>query len=431
VLFAVGFSLPLQGLHVRFAGLSLTATKLVAIILLLLGGLQIASGVTRRPPDRKTAWIALFLFSYGVSSLIGFAAGVPWVGLVAETSSHVALVLFYFLLTFAVRSHDDLRLLMVALVLGGAITALPPVLGQETGKVIAAEDSARFEGFAAQANLLGRDMGICAAVAAGLFFTTRWGPRRLLFLGAGALAAAGLAFSLSRAALVGAVAMWGLWVFRFRRFGSLQYVLPAILLAALSFFFLPQSVRLRLETITDPDKREREGSAESRIELSMWAVRAFASNPIVGVGNLNFIEWARTQPGGRAIGHVVHNGYLEVASGQGLLGFVPWLVILGLAWADYSRAARLANRHRSRGDPLLQELGLYAVFLQIALFGALVVGLAHPMTKSKTMWTLYALSAVVLGLVRSRVAELEAKPVDQPEREALGAPLGLRPAPLR
>jgi O-antigen ligase len=430
VLFAVGFSLPLQGLHLRFLGLSMTATKLVALVLLLLGGLQIASGVGRRPADRRTLWLAFFLFSYALSSIVGLVRGIPWAGLIAESSSLFALVLYYFLLTYVVRTRDDLVLLLWAVLLGGAMTALPAVLGQETGNALEAEGSARFKGLSGQANIFGRDMVVCIAGAAALYLNTRSTSRKLMLLGAGSLVTAGLVMSLSRAALVAAGAMWGLWLVRFRRFGGVKYIVPALLLTLAALVFMPDSVRQRIETITDPSKRAEEGSAEGRLELSLWALRAFKSNPIYGVGNLYFVEWAQRQPGGRGIVHVVHNGYLEVASAQGLLGFVPWMMILALAWGDYSRAFRLAGARRRRGDPRLQELGNIAVFLQIALFGTLVIGLAHPLTKAKTLWTLLALSPVVLALVRKRVAEIEASPAAAPEMEPFAArPIGLRPSP--
>jgi O-antigen ligase len=411
ILFLVGFTVPLQGVRVKVLVVAATANKLTALVLLVLAGFQFAMGRRRGGRDAKAAWVLGFAVAYLLSSTFSFLQGVSGAVLVAEAVSHLALVLFYFMIIFVLRSRDDLVTLMWGIALGGAFTALPAVLGLESGLYMGGlEGAARYEGLAAQTNLLGRDLGVCLAISAALFFAAGSQFRKLILLGAGALSAAGLVLSLSRAALVAAAGMWVLWMVRSGRAGSVRYAIPAVLMVLAVVVASPEGLQNRIDTLIDPQKRAEDGSVAARVGQFSWAGRAFASNPLLGVGVQNFVPWAQQQPGGKGIVNIVHNGYLEIAAGLGIVGIVPYAGLLILTWREYTLAMRMARRRRRSGDSQLRELGHYAVFLQIAYFGTLIVALAHPATKAKTMWLLYALSTVVLGLVRQRVAELELQP---------------------
>ena len=63
---------------------------------------------------------------------------------------------------------------------------------------------------------------------------------------------------------------------------------------------------------------------------------------------------------------------------------------------------------RARADPMIEKLYLLAVYLQIALVGAMVGNLFLNSLRYRISWILYASSTVVMLLVRQRVKELTA-----------------------
>jgi O-antigen ligase len=179
----------------------------------------------------------------------------------------------------------------------------------------------------------------------------------------------------------------------------------------------------RIETMTDTSRRTTDASIQQRIEQFEFAGRAIVTNPLAGVGLLSFQPWAHGLREGRHVSWVLHSSYLSVLAELGLLGFIPYAMILATCWILYGRARTMTRLRRPLQDPELLELGTYALFLQIALFGGLIEGLASIMQKSKAMWLILALGPVVASLVARRV-EMLAQPVPvQPEEpQGYGTP---------
>jgi O-antigen ligase len=203
--------------------------------------------------------------------------------------------------------------------------------------------------------------------------------------------------------------MWGFWVFRSRRADTAKYVIPAAALLVGILLLAPATVGERVATMTDSRQRAQQGSIQVRLVQYEFALKAFASSPLIGVGALNFKHWAQQQPGGRGIHHNVHNAYLGILAEQGLAGFVPYMMLLVLSWKQYSQAWRAARARRAFRDPELALLGTYALFLQIALLGSAVSGLAIIMQNSKIAWLLMALSPVVRNLVFQHIDLIKAR----------------------
>lgn len=425
LLFAVGFSLPLAGFSLFNIGpFGMTPFKLITAGLFVLAAIELTLAGRRRVRDRATVWVLFFAVAVAVSVFQGFVRGVPPGKLTAEATTYVSIVLFYFLVSFVIAETPSLKILLWGLVIGGATTALPAVLGfQQAGT------GGRFTGLSGQENLLGADMAAVIPIAAALLFTARSRVVRLVLVGLLLVATAGLLASLSRTAFVAGIGMWGLWVVRSGRIDTIRYVIPAAMFGAALVLLAPEAAVDRVESFTNPQRRMADGSIQSRVHQIEFSFKAIASSPLIGVGMLNFPLWAQGQPGGRVIGHVVHNSYLGVLVAQGLLGFIPYVMILLMAWIQYGEAWRGARRGRKLRDPRLAELGTYALLLQIALFGGMVEGLAGIMQKSKTMWLIIALSPVVRHLVAQRFEELQASgeagaPTRPDEAVAARAPAG-------
>ena len=409
-LFLVGFSLPISSLGFQIPGFPITANKLATAFLLILAAIYWLFGGHRRPRDRKAPWALAFGASFAISNIVGLVQDAPVVPTLVVTTTFLALILYLFLIPYVVATRSDLVLLMWSLVLGAAFASSPLLLGFHPSV-----GEERFEGLSS-ANVLGLDLLVCLAMAAALFFSTRRQWARLILGGAIALIMAGILLSLSRAAFVSVALMWGLWIYRSGRLDTIKYAIPALLLLAGVALFSPRAVVQRVETIINPRARAADTSIQSRFTQVPVAAMAFGSNPLLGVGTVNFHYWSLKIPG--SAGEEIHNAYLNIAATQGLLGLIPFLLIFGLTWNDYGRAIRTVRARRRLRDRQLAELGHYAVFLQIAFAGTMLDSVFHPTQKSKSLWLCFALSTVLVSLVRQRVAELEA-----------GAELGERTEP--
>jgi len=415
-LFVVGVSVPIQGFAFGAGGLSATPFKLATGVLLVLAALQYAAHSGGRHRDRKTTWMIAFLVSFTVATIMALVAGLPPGPVLRSGTTMIALVSFYFLLGYVVETGQDVRLLLWALVIGGVVTVLPAAVGIQQSNSVT-QFGKRFAGLSGQENLLGADMNVCLAAAAALFFLSRSQFRKMFLLGAGVLALAGIALSVSRSAMLALGAMWAFWMYRSGRRGNLQYVVLAMMIATGSLLFMPDSVMGRLDTVFNAAERARDGSIQGRLVVNAWALRAFISNPLLGVGAPRFATWMHEQPGTIGLAwHTIHNAYLSVAAQQGLLGLVPFVAVLTLSWNDYTTCWRAIRVRRLVKDPVLAEIGHLALFLQLALLSGLVGGLFHQQQRSKTMWMMMALSPVLLSLARERLETLRESGSRDPAR---------------
>jgi len=405
-LFAVGFTTPLSAFKVLDFGVVATPFKLTTAMLLVLAALEFALKGRPRRRNPNAVWILLFLVVYGISNVMSVVKGYPIDRLIFESSTIVSLAAFYFLLNYVVESREDLVILLWSLAAGAAITAVPAGLGfEEAEKVTHA--GARHRGLSGGVNVLGFDMVICLPIVVALFIATKSAMRRLVLIGAGTLIAGGLLLSLSRTAFVSAAGVWALWVYRSGRIDTLKYAFPALAVVVATILLAPESVSKRIETMTDPAQRAQDESIQSRFEQWRMSAVAIASSPIIGVGNSYFMRWSQESPDVPASHGTVHNAYLRIGAEQGLLGLTLYLGILWTAWRQYSSTWRLARTRRNRGDRYLSELGHYALFLQLALFGSMIGGVFAHAQKYKTAWMAIALGTAVWQLARARVGELE------------------------
>jgi O-antigen ligase len=412
LLFLVGFTLPIQGLAIKSLGLHATPFKIATAALLALGGFHMASG--RRAHDTKVFWVALFAVSYFISSVQGFLEGTPASVLVREGVSRYALLLYYVLIGYVIFSRSDLKILLWGFVAGAVATALPAALGLE-----AASRLGRYKGLAGQTNILGFDMSMVAPVILGLFLSSRSRFAKLTLAGAAVITLGGLLMSLSRTAYVAGLTMWGFWMYRSGRVDSIKYALPAIPVLIGVMFLMPSSVSDRFNTMVDPAERAKDNSIQGRLRNFEWGFRAFASNPLLGVGQYNYIPWAHAQRGGEVVDSKIHTGPLRILANQGLLGFIPYAMVLFLTWTQYERIRRLTRSRRHVRDPVLQEAAVFALALETAFVGMLAAGLTNHIQVSKTAWLVLALSPVLRNMVARRIEELQAS---APAEETQPAP---------
>ncbi len=396
VLAFVGLTLPFEHTAVSSVIIQLTPNKLVTALLLGVVMLQLAVERRPLPRDPKRPWIAFFAVALAVSALQSLLADVGVDNVRRILTTAYSLIFFYFMMTYAMRRRDELDLLLRWFAVGSAAAVLSGWLG--FGVQVEGVRGSRLAGEGSSPNLLAFNLLVAISGAAALYFSARRQISRLVYLGLIALMTAGVVGTLSRSAYVALPAMGLLWAVRFRRLGFLKYAAPGLLLVVIAALLAPEQAVERVGTLTPAGIQEDE-SALGRLKMFPETYRAFMSNPITGVGLGGYVSWAvehEKEPGG------IHSAFLQVLAENGLLGFVPFVAIVTLAWREFTRAWRLARRAGARRDEELRLLQLRALLLQVGFAGTLVMSLAQPSMHHKSLWLLFALSTCVLDLVWER-----------------------------
>ena len=392
-LFAMGFSLPIQGISLLTMGgqtvigrAGATPFKFVTLAVFMFAALE-AVAYKRFPRIDKTGLCVIgYAVSFSLSSVLSTYYGVSSAAIVSATTTTFALCAFFFLLTFLLRDRKDMTVMLWGLALGGLITAAPSVLGLQDPSAYL-EVGERHQGLAGQENLFGFDMAVCLPTSLAVFVLTRSLLLKPLALLCAVFALAGVALSFSRSAYVSIAVMSLMGFFFVIRKGSSRVIALAFGVALLVGAISHPGIRDRVESFVDPAERAADSSIASRFDQYEFALRAFASNPVLGIGPLRFIQWAQGERGGERIGHFVHNSYLAILSRQGLIGIVPYVALLWMVWFRYSRAISMMREDRK------QRLAFS--LLHLAFLGTLVGSLFGMGYRSKTMWFLVAMGVIV------------------------------------
>jgi O-antigen ligase len=391
-----------------------TPNKAVTAILLVLAVLQLVVAPRPFPRNAKNYWVLAFAGSTLIAMVVTVTTGVSPLNLVRPGSQYAAVILFYFVLVYVVSERRDLNVLLWGLTLGTVITSVSGFLG--LGEVEQFSTYERTGGLGGNPNLLGYAAAAVLPIAFALFAEERKNWRRGLLLACILLILAGIVSTLSRSAYVSVAAIAVFLVWRFRRLDLLRYAPLLLLLVGGVVVVAPESFFARVETMTSEEARTEDLSIQGRLFDYATATRAFASNPISGVGFYRFGVWANENVHWRVHGKkAIHNAYLWVAADQGLMGLVPFLAILVLSWRDFSRVQQMARRGGRHGDPQLVQLGRRALFLQASLLACLVGNFFSPAVQYKSPWLIYALSTVLIEFVRqeTKAPSETASPAEQ------------------
>ena len=385
------------------------------------------------PQDRKLIWLVAFFFAVAVSLVTSFFEGLAPLTSVIVFTTYAAVGLFYVLIVYLVSDLSSLRAVLMGYTAGVGLAAISVLAG------VGLSEIGRTGGYGGDPNHFSYDAAIGICFAGALYLTSRSHVLRLFWLAVGVAALGAIIASVSRSGFVTVISIFGLWMVRFRRFNVLVYVLPGILIVGVGMFSVSDAWRDRMSTMTSSESREADGSIMSRYVVGEYAIRAFVSNPITGVGFLQFGHWASThirveRQAGRSgsqggsghvqVGGAVHNSYLHVASEMGIVGLIPYLAFFGFTWFDFSRAWFLAKRRLD--DPEMKELYYFAILCQIAFFGALIDNLFLSSLRYKSIWLLFGLSTVLGLFTRKRMRQLGEEGSESAEEKGpLGSIAGL------
>lgn len=162
---------------------------------------------------------------------------------------------------------------------------------------------------------------------------------------------------------------------------KLKYMVVVLLLLSVSaFFFLPERYLERAATITSHEKKE--DSRDARIENYRIAINMFLDRPVAGFGWSNFEFVSADYGASHAM--VVHNTYLEILVGGGLLSFIPFLLILINSW----KRLKIKNEYKKNIRDLM-------VCLKASFVSILITSFFLTAGHKKILWFLLALISSV------------------------------------
>lgn len=227
---------------------------------------------------------------------------------------------------------------------------------------------------------------------------SKW-QHRLAWLAAATILATGFFLTLSRSGLVGLLVMFGfLLAFRKGQDGpngkrqSIWRTMIILVITALLLLFFSGSLDLYLARITKGRPGALDDSAIYRIESVNIGLKIFATNPLLGIGVRQFREvkgdYGFYIPG--SIGPA-HNMYIEILTGLGLLGFLPFTAVLVLNRYELKKGLHNVDR-------LSSTLYHISMVLLAAYTGFLVTAWFTNTETKKMLWVLLACGTVVSNL---------------------------------
>jgi O-antigen ligase len=190
-------------------------------------------------------------------------------------------------------------------------------------------------------------LNIAAFLPLAMMYVQRPGPifKRALSAVIVVLMLGALIFTKSRSGMVGAVAMFAVYLLVTRSLTPTT-ILAGIVAGMLVVPAMPQSFWDRMESITDGSK-DATGSREARRVLLEQAWLIFLEHPVTGIGAGQFKNFG--PPGRAEKWRVTHNVILQVAAEIGVFGLIAFsfLIWRGFSAAWWTRRA-LAWTHRRR-----------------------------------------------------------------------------------
>lgn len=239
-----------------------------------------------------------------------------------------------------------------------------------------------------------------AVLPLGLYLAPYVVTRRMkvLIVVAACLAGVSVIISASRSGFLVLASMGVLAMFI--RSISLKARLVALIIALIIIGLLATSVYWsRIETVQSfLLGEEEEASLAIRQRIARDAFVIFMQNPLFGTGYTHFRQTPIEEVGGFVIHRLrlaTHSMYLSSLTEFGLIGFIPFILLIFIILRNGYRGARIALRHGDRRLALLCTASAMA-FLSICIFGTMLN------TDTKFLYFYMALPATAWELVVRR-----------------------------
>lgn len=208
--------------------------------------------------------------------------------------------------------------------------------------------------------------------------------KRLVARGCALLTVLAIGLAASRGGLLGLGALLAFLCWRKRRWGTLALAL-CLAIPPLALWSNSPLNRLLHPTISD------QKSSNTRLALWQAGLHMVTDHPLTGIGLGNFkVEVQAYAAGHKALDHIAHNTYLELAAEMGVPALLAYILVLW--YCDRS----LAAAESSPGSP--PWVADAALALRAGLIGFSVSAFFLSAEYTKLLWLLIALSAAMRRL---------------------------------
>lgn len=388
---AIFFALvPLETLFVFQGSVTTTLTKLIGaylvVLVLLTGSIKYIHDVFS---SRKVLAMILFAAAAVISVM---ASENVYFSLPLLLTLCLSIILC-FVLILLVRDQRTLYLATWALVLGGAFSIISPVffnIGRAGGYELI-----RYGGLWGDMNEFCALLLVMIPLAVLNIIISHGKFYKFLSIAISATLTIGVVLTYSRGGFLALCVMIVLAIFKIstgrNRIKILAITIPCMVIAfALIYYFFSAEIIARMETLNVLSSKETVAKDES-INLRYFfyfqlAPEIFSEHPILGVGLRQIILY-------NPFHYYAHNTYLEVLTGTGLVGFIPFILILYFTWKEL----RTVQKYTSDKGFYLRA---YAGALEIGFIGYLFAGIFVSLDLNKMLWLLISIAAVVFNLYK-------------------------------
>lgn len=349
--------------------------KIGGIILALALILRLALRKEAIPKD--DAYKYFFLFFLG--GLISFAAAINISVGIRFYVTYISLVILYICTRYFIKTEKDIYVALNVLFIA-TIASLVYIYIMTSGVIsVQTEGVSRFSGGIGDSNEYASYILVLLPLAVYKVMNTG-GLVRILYSAIGCILFVIVIYTGSRGGLLGFVGAFSVFIQHYA-IKKLKYVIMLLLLLAVSIYvFLPEGYLERAATITTHEKKE--DSRDARLEQYKVAIKMFLIRPVAGFGLDNYQFVSTNYGASRAM--VVHNTYLEILVGGGLLSFIPFLLILINSW----KKLKIQNEYEKNIRDLM-------VCLKASFVSILITSFFLTAGHKKILWFLLALISSV------------------------------------
>ena len=308
-----------------------------------------------------------------------------WPGYAAEAIADLAkMALVYFFLVNCVHSERGLKGVMWIMVIGGLFPAAGTLKNYLEGNLD--EGRAAWVGIFANPNEVAYSLVILIPLVAYLATPRSWAIR--LILGAvSILYVAAIFTTFSRGGLVGLVAVIGLCAWRKRKLWIMGLV--ALVIGAGLLFASRNWSRGE-----DFSQLDGDASLQQRLGTYQAGLNMFLDHPLLGVGfGCSLVAWPLYAPAGLYTrgALVTHNTFVQVLSETGVLGLVPFVVLLGFSLYQTRKLAL---------QPATANVG---AAIEVAIWGLVICGMSGGYVLTWFPYLLLGLAAAARRIPRQAV----------------------------
>jgi O-antigen ligase len=307
-------------------------------------------------------------------------------------SKLLRVVALYFFTINLIHSEKHLRLALWLFVIGGLLCTLygffdPAQVGQ------------RFQGALGQPNGYALTMTPRIPIALALILIEKKFWKKILLAIMIAFISYGIILSGSRGGLL-SVSL-ALILFTLFQRNKIVWIALVSLIFVVGISIMPENIKMRVGLTEASSSVEIDNSTDRRLTYQVYGADLFRQHPILGIGLDGFAEaYARSEYRflirTRDL-RVAHNTYLEIATGTGIVGLIPFIGILGTALI-------LALKYcQSKYWRINSELVIISTSLFAALGGYYLGMLFGSRQYEKTFWFLLALPVILKVLMDKRV----------------------------